>query len=184
MVEVVSVELPPRAFTGQFKFDRFDCLSSKNSFFSPGQADDSPGGNDYPPHLTFNYIVMATNQLTTDPVAHSVAVQLPVFNRLAPTSWFHLADANFHLRAITASDTKYWYVVSKLDPDTLLKLSAFLSQPRGKDPYAEIREVLCGTYEPSLEQKLDALLAAKDLGDDRPSEYVPRTSAITKQCEY
>ena len=106
-----------------------------------------------------------------DPVAHSVAVQLPTFNRIAPTSWFHLEDANFHLRGITASDTKFWYVVSELDQETLSKLSSFLAKPRGKDPYSEIRDVLCRTFEPKLEQKLDALLSSSDLGDERPSEY-------------
>ena len=107
-----------------------------------------------------------------DPVAHSVAVQLPTFNRLAPSAWFHLADANFHLRGIKTSETKYWYVVSKLDQETLKKLSAFLAKPRGPDPYTEIREVLCTAYEPQLEQKLDALLATKELGDDRPAEFL------------
>ena len=84
--------------------------------------------------------------ITDDPMANSVAVQLPTFNRLAPSSWFHLADANFHLRGITKSDTKFWYVVSKLDPETLRKLSAFLAKARGDDPYAEIRTLLCRRY--------------------------------------
>ena len=106
-----------------------------------------------------------------DPVAHSVAVQLPTFNKLAPSAWFHLADANFHLRAITKSETKYWYIVSKLDADTLMKLSAFLAKSRGVDPYSEIRAVLCRTYEPKLEKKLDTLLATKDMGDERPAEF-------------
>ena len=105
-----------------------------------------------------------------DPAVHSV--QLPTFNRLAPSSWFHLTDANFHLRSITQSDTKYWCVVSKLDPDTLKKLSSFLSTLRGKDPYAEIRSVLCQTFEPKREQKLDALLATTEMGDERPAEFV------------
>ena len=74
-------------------------------------------------------------------------------------------------RAITKSETKYWYVMSKLDADTLMKLSAFLAKKRGEDPYAEIRAVLCGTYEPKLEQLLDSLLAIMDMGDERPSEF-------------
>ena len=50
-------------------------------------------------------------------------------------------------------------------------MSAFLGQARGEDPYAEIRVVLCKTYELRLEQKLDAFLASSDLGDERPAEY-------------
>ena len=114
-------------------------------------------------------MAMASN--SDDLAAHSVAVQLPTFNRLAPTAWFNLANANFHLRGISKSDAKYWYVVSKLNQDTLQKLSAFLARKRGEDPYVEIQEVLCKTYEPKLEQKLDALLACSDIGDERPAEY-------------
>ena len=106
-----------------------------------------------------------------DPVAHSVAVQLPAFNKLAPASWFHLADANFHLRGIVQSETKYWYIVSKLDADTLRKLSAFLASKKGADPYGKIRAILCDTYEPKLKQNLDALLESREIGDERPSEY-------------
>ena len=98
-------------------------------------------------------------------------IQLPTFNRLAPSEWFNLADANFHLRGITKRDTKFCYVVSKLNYDTLQKLTAFLAKPRGDDPYAEIRAILCKTYQPKLEQKLDALLAATDLGDKHPAEF-------------
>ena len=104
-------------------------------------------------------------------MAHSVAVQLPTFNRLAPSSWFHLTDANFHLLGITQPDTKFWYVVSKLDPENLRKLSSFLAAPRGKDPYTEISAILCQTYEPQLEQKLDALLVTTSMGDERPAEF-------------
>ena len=86
-------------------------------------------------------------------------------------SWFNLAEANFHLRNITKRDTKFWYVVSKLDPETLQKLSSFLAKSRGDDPYVEIHAILCKTYEPKLEQKLDTLLASSDIGDKHPAEY-------------
>ena len=85
---------------------------------------------------------MATNAgkpqepaMADDPATHSVAVQLPTFNRLAPSEWFHLADANFHLRGITKSDTKFWYIVSKLDAKMLRKMSSFLAKKGGDDLY-------------------------------------------------
>ena len=100
------------------------------------------------------------------------AVQLPMFDRAEPDAWFILADANFNLRKVTDPSTKYWYVLSKFDAATLRKLSTFLKQPRGADPYRELREMLCKTYEPPMEQKLDALLALTEIGDERPSEFV------------
>ena len=82
-----------------------------------------------------------------------------------------MADANFALRKVTDTTTKYYYVLSKLDAATLRKLSAFLKQARGADPYMEIKNMLCEAYEPPLEQKLDALLTFSDIGDERPREF-------------
>ena len=62
-------------------------------------------------------------------------------------------------------------MLSKLDASTLRKLSAFIRRPRGSDPYAEIKEMLCKAYEPPLKQKLDALLALTDIGDERLREF-------------
>ena len=73
--------------------------------------------------------------------------------------------------------------MSKLDADTLKKLSAFLAAPRGKEPYAEIRAVLCQTYEPKREQKLDALLATTDLGDEQPAEFALELKRLLDNAE-
>ena len=72
---------------------------------------------------------------------------------------------------MTDSSTKYWYVLSKFDATTLRKLSTFLKTPRGSDPYQELRDKLCETFEPPLEQKLDTFLALSDMGDERPAEF-------------
>ena len=101
----------------------------------------------------------------------AASVQLPMFNRTELNTWFILADANFNLRGVTDSRTKYWYVLSKFNASTLKKLSTFLQSLRGDDPYQEWREMLCLTYEPPLEQKLEAFLRLTDMGDERPSEF-------------
>ena len=99
------------------------------------------------------------------------SVQLPAFDKAELEALFILADANFNLRKVTDSRTKYWYVLSKFDSQTLRKLSTFLKEPRGDDPYQELRDMLCCTYEPPLEQKLDAMLTLTSIGDERPAEF-------------
>ena len=99
------------------------------------------------------------------------SVQLPNFDKVEPETWFTVADANFALRKATDTTTKYYYVLSKLDAPMLRQLSAFLKVPRGSDPYGEIRAELCDAYEAPLDQKLDALLALSDLGDERPKTF-------------
>ena len=74
-------------------------------------------------------------------------------------------------RSPESDGLRHYYVLSKLDATTLRKLSAFLKRDRGPDPYKEIRARLCRTYEPPLEQKIDTLLATKDMGDEKPIEF-------------
>ena len=99
------------------------------------------------------------------------SVQLPSFDKVDPETWFTVADANFSLRKVTDPTTKYYYVLSKLDAESLRQLSAFLKEPRGENLYREIKEELCNTYEPPLEEKLDALFALTDIGDDHPKKF-------------
>ena len=105
-----------------------------------------------------------------------------MFDRAEPDAWFILAEAHFNLRGVTDSKTKYWYVLSKFDPPTLRKLSTFLQSPRGSDPYQELRQMLCQTYEPPMEQKIDAFLGLAEMGDDRPSEFGLEIQRLTPKA--
>ena len=77
----------------------------------------------------------ATPSLQLDAAVFGASVQLPSFDKIEPEAWFAVADANFALRKVTDSTIRYYYLLSKLDSTTLRKLSAFLKQPRGEDPY-------------------------------------------------
>ena len=109
--------------------------------------------------------------IPSESVVCGATVQLPVFDKDEPSTRFCVAEANFALRKVSDSTTKYYYVLSKLDSATLKKLSTFLKLPRGSDPYGEIKSKLCRAFEPPREQKLDALIAITDAGDERPSEF-------------
>ena len=116
---------------------------------------------------------MAMNNVQVDAASvFGASVQLPMFDKAEPDAWLILAEANFNLWKVTDSNTKYWYVLSKFDASTFRKLSTFLKSPREDDPYGELRRMLCRMYEPPLAQKIDALLALTDAGDERPSEFV------------
>ena len=81
-------------------------------------------------------------------LVYGATVQLLTFDKAEPRAWFRIADANFGIRRVTDPVTKYYYVLSKLDSETLRKLSAFLDCPLGSDPYMDIRKKLCKTFEP------------------------------------
>ena len=104
-------------------------------------------------------------------LVYGATVQLPTFDKAEPRAWFRIADANFAIRKVTDSHTKYYYVLSKLDSVKLRELSTFLDRPLGADPYKDIRHTLCRTFEPPLQAKIDAFLATNDAGDEHPAEF-------------
>ena len=61
-----------------------------------------------------------------DAAVFGALVQLPAFDKVEVETWFAVADANFTLRKVTDSTTKYYYVLSKVDASTLRKLLSFI----------------------------------------------------------
>ena len=119
----------------------------------------------------------AKTNLVAELAAHGVSIQLPVFTRSSPKSWFTIIEANFHVRGVSMPDTKYWHAVSKLDADTLEEIQEFLATDRGKDPYQELKEHLCEVFEPTQQQKLDQFLSMTVMGEKRPSAFLQRARA-------
>ena len=126
--------------------------------------------------------VASSASVHLDAAVFGASVQLPAFDKIEAETWFAVADANFALRKVTDSTTKYYYVLSKLDASTLRKLSSFIKKSRGEDPYGEIKAELCEAYEPQLEQKLDALLTLAGMGDESPKEYGMEIRRLTSDA--
>ena len=70
--------------------------------------------------------------------AQGVSVQLPKFNRSSPRSWFRICEANFNVRGVKASETRYWHAVSMLDEETQEEIQEFLEADLGEDPYGNL----------------------------------------------
>lgn len=60
--------------------------------------------------------------------------------------WFEPAEAQFHIRQITADSTKYYYVVSSLDQERAGHIIDFLQHPPTDDKYVGIKKLLTGTF--------------------------------------
>ena len=75
------------------------------------------------------------NKTTIELATHGVSVQLPQFMKTSPIAWFNVCEANFSVRGVTQSDTKYWHAVSQLDQETLEQIQEFLVGEHGEDPY-------------------------------------------------
>uniref|UniRef100_A0A5S6PZB0 DUF7041 domain-containing protein n=1 Tax=Trichuris muris TaxID=70415 RepID=A0A5S6PZB0_TRIMR len=67
-------------------------------------------------------------------VTSAASLKLPVFWHKAPKLWFAQAEAQFHIRKITSSLTKYYYTIASL-PDTIATDVDDLLVPATADPY-------------------------------------------------
>ncbi|XP_078487863.1 uncharacterized protein LOC144745813 [Ciona intestinalis] len=100
---------------------------------------------------------------------NTVAVKLPVFWANQPRVWFQQAEAQFALKNVTVDQTKYYHVVSALDPDTATRLLDLLENPPREQKYTAIKERLLQTFSLSRQQRARRLLDMPPLGDRKPS---------------
>ncbi|XP_045105049.1 uncharacterized protein LOC123500391 [Portunus trituberculatus] len=100
---------------------------------------------------------------------NAVALKLPTFWTTQPQVWFEQAEAQFHIRQITADTTKYYYVVGALDQETAGHVIDFLRHPPSDDKYEEIKKLLSNTFGLSRRARAARLLHMDGLGDRKPS---------------
>ena len=68
------------------------------------------------------------------PVAASVALKLPVFWPDAAEVWFAQADAQFAIRSLTVSKTKFYHAVASLPQDVAAQILDLIRAPPARDP--------------------------------------------------
>ena len=67
-------------------------------------------------------------------VAANVALKLPVFWPEAAEVWFAQADAQFAIKSITVSKTKFYHAVASLPQDVTAQILDLICAPSAGDP--------------------------------------------------
>ena len=76
---------------------------------------------------------------------HHVTIKVPTFYKHAPDTWFVHLEAQFALRNITASSTKFYWAISALSSDVSNQLMQLIQDP-GEDPYKTIKVCLISIF--------------------------------------
>lgn len=63
-----------------------------------------------------------------------------------PQVWFQQAEAQFHIRRITADNTQYYYVIGALDQETAGRLVHYLCAPPDEDKYEGLKALLLCSF--------------------------------------
>ena len=108
----------------------------------------------------------------TDPVQQTslISIKIPPFWNNRPDLWFLQIETQFRLKNITASNTKYDYLVASLNNQTMESVADVLITPPAQNKYENLKKVLLERNRDSEERRLDALLNKVELGDMKPSE--------------
>ena len=105
-----------------------------------------------------------------------INIKTPEFMETAVNGWFSILEAQFHLRNITASTTKFYTVISSLPAEVVAKIPIILESKK----YEEIKQSLIEAYERTKPELLDKLMSTTTI-TGHPSTYLQEMLSIAKR---
>ena len=112
------------------------------------------------------------------PPSVPVALKLPIFWPEAAEVWFAQADAQFAIKSITVSKTKFYHTVASLPQDVAAQILDLIRAPPVGDPYEVLKEHLTTLYSLNNYQRFEALVSLPLTGDQKPSHLMNRMLAL------
>ena len=101
-------------------------------------------------------------------LVNSVALKVLPFFKHASETWFVHLEAQFDLKQLKTSSTKFYYCISALPSKVTTQLTHMIQDP-GEDPYQETKDCLIHLYSLSNYQKFEALINLPFTSDTTPS---------------
>ena len=111
-------------------------------------------------------------------VAASGASKLPMFWHKAAEVWFVQADAQFAIKSITVSKTKFYHAVASLPQDVTAQILNLICALPAGDPYEVLKEHLTTLYSLEDYERFEALVFLPLTGDQKPSHLMNRMLAL------
>ena len=109
---------------------------------------------------------------------NAVSLKLPPFWPEDPETWIEQVEAQFHIRNISADDTKFYYVVAALDPPTARRLRDTIRGAPTGQKYATLRKRLIDTFGLDESTRAKKILSIRGLGDRKPSQLMDEMLAL------
>ena len=103
-----------------------------------------------------------------DDEVNTVTIKVPPFFKHAPETWFMHLEAQFDLKQLKTSSTKFYYCISALPSHVATQLTHMIQDP-GDDPYQEIKDRLIHLHSLRNYQKFEALINLPLTSDTTPS---------------
>ena len=120
----------------------------------------------------------STGNLSTENSVSTVSVKLPSFWAGEPQVWFAQAEAQFVLRRITCSLTKYYHVAAVLPQEIVRSVLDILQDVPTEEPYEELKSRLVQSFALTDYQRAEQFVRLPGLRDRRPSELMNTMLAL------
>ena len=106
-----------------------------------------------------------------NPEVAAYADKIPPFWPSDPTCmlWFMQVESQFLLRGITAQVTKFHHILANLSQKITTEVRDLLINPPKENPYDVLKDTFIKRTTLSEQQRLQQLLSAEDLGDQKPT---------------
>lgn len=101
-----------------------------------------------------------------------VGVKAPKFNADDPELWFAQLEGQFALSNISMDTTKFYYVLSQLEPQHAAEVRDIIVSPPQTGKFEKLRTELIKRLSASQERKIKQLLMHEELGDRKPSQFL------------
>ena len=108
----------------------------------------------------------------------AVAIKLSVPWTSNMSAWFLQAEAQFNLRKISDSTTKFFHIIQVLSEEMMQKVMHLVSSPPADDPYGALKAELLKATALSDKQRYAAATREVVLGDSKPSELLARLKTL------
>ena len=121
----------------------------------------------------------AADQAADDDDSRSSSnLKLPTFWPDSAEVWFAQTDAQFDIRNITSSRSKFYHAVAALPQDVAGQVLDLIRSPPKDDPYQVLRDRLVRLYTLNDYQRFESLVSLNLSGDQKPSHLMNRMLAL------
>ena len=109
---------------------------------------------------------------------NTVSVKVPAFWPESAEAWFIQVEAQFALKGVTASSTKFYYCVSSFNQETANQVLDLIKSPPATGPYEALKKRLLKLFALDDFQRYEAISNLPLSGDMKPSKLMSNMLAL------
>lgn len=114
----------------------------------------------------------ADGDSNSDSSVFRISVKVPPFWPDKPTLWFAQLEGQFALANVTVDATKFYHVISVLEPKYAAEVEDIITRPPATDKYEKLKTELISRLSISRAERLKQLTLKEELGDRKPSQFL------------